>query len=96
MRKDTRRPIRKCGKCRLNFRTHCGLFANPHEMWRKHRKCPGYMNESYYVMYEQRQEKAAQQVGGKTTNFVRREAARLRQTEAHHDGMHQARPRGVR
>ena len=93
MRGDTRRAIRKCGKCKLNLRTHCGLFDNPRAMWHNHRKCPGYMKEEYYQEYLHRQERLAQMVSSKPSSLTRRQQAKIRHTERHHDGMHPVKPR---
>ena len=85
-------PIRKCGKCKLNFRTHCGLFDSPHTMWDKHRKCPGYMSEDHYREYLALQDKAAAKRRSKPSVLARREDAKRRRTEPHHDGTHLNKP----
>jgi hypothetical protein len=94
MYRNGSRPIRKCGKCKLNFKTHCGLFSNPHEMWNKHRKCPGHMSEKHFRQYTEEQERLAQ--ASKPAESARRRQAKLRKTEPHHDGMKPHRQRNTR
>ena len=86
-------PIRKCGKCKLNFKTHCGLFENPHEMWSKHRKCPGYLSEAHHQKYLESQEARLNKLRSKPSRYARRQDAKLRHTEPHHDGLHPTRPK---
>ena len=86
MYKNGRHPVRKCGKCKLNFRTHCGVYENPHEMWGTHRKCPGFMNEKVYAAYLEKEERLTKTNGKKSSVAARRKTARLRNTEPHHDG----------
>jgi len=93
MYRNGRRPIRKCGKCKLNLKTHCGLFDDPHDMWNRHRKCPGYMSEEHYQEYLRIQERTEQERQSKQSLFIRREGAKLRHTEPHYDGRRPTKPR---
>lgn len=93
MHRKNGRPVRKCGKCKLNFKTHCGLFANPHEIWNKHRKCPGYLSEVHYHKYLKLQETRLGKLRSKPSVYARRQDAKLRHTEPHYDGLHPTRPK---
>ena len=87
MHSNNRHPTRKCSKCKLNFRTYCGLFDNPHQQWHERRKCPGYMSESHYQQYLCHQQTASEVQQSKPGMFARRKAAKLRKTTAHYDGV---------
>ncbi|HOI54155.1 MAG TPA: hypothetical protein PLP01_02795 [Phycisphaerae bacterium] len=87
MDRKNRHPIRKCGKCKLNLRTECGLFDNPREQWNTHRKCPGYMSEAHYERYLARQRMEAERRVQKPRTFVRQEEARMARTAQHNDGV---------
>ncbi len=93
MHRNSRRPTRKCGKCELNFKTHCGLFNDPRDQWTRHRKCPGYMSETHYQQYLATQEKTDKELASKPSALARRKDAKLRHTEPHYDGMHLNKPR---
>jgi len=83
MHRNNRCPIRKCGKCKLNFRTYCGLYDNPREQWHERRKCPGYMSESHYQQYLRRQQAAVELRQSKPREVLRRQAAKLDRTTPH-------------
>ena len=87
MHRNNQHPTRKCGKCKLNFRTYCGLFDNPHEQWHGHRKCPGHMSESHYQKYLRRQQVTSELQQSKPGMLVRRKAAKLHKTTPHYDGV---------
>ena len=86
MYKNASHPVRKCGKCKLNFKTNCGVFDNPHDMWHQHKACPGHLNEGLYQVYLSNQQRAISQAVSKQSVLIRRAVTRLRQTESHHDG----------
>ena len=86
MHRNNQHPIRKCGKCKLNFRTYCGLYDNPHEQWHGRRKCPGHMSENHYQQYLRRQQAAAERRQSKAGEILRRQAAKLDKTTPHYDG----------
>ncbi len=86
MQRNSQHPVRKCGKCKLNFKTHCGLFENPHAMWNGRRKCPGYLSDDHYRQYEALQLKLQTELQKRPGVAERRLRAKLRQTEPHHDG----------
>ena len=92
MRKNSKHPIRKCGKCPLNFKTYCGVFENPHETWNSHRKCPGFMNKKMHEKYLKQLAKASQQVRSNPSRFARQQQAKLRRTATHRDDTHLIRP----
>jgi len=96
MYRNSRRPTRKCGKCKLNFKTHCGLFDNPHDAWNQHRKCPGYLSETHYQQYLELEEKTSRELESKSSAFARRHDAKLRKTEPHYDGKHLNKPKAPR
>ena len=78
----SKKPVRKCTGCRLNFRDHCGVFENPREVWEKHRVCPGYKNEKLLAQYVEIQ--ARKHPDSKKER--RREIAKLRRTVTRHLG----------
>lgn len=86
MQRNSQRPVRKCGKCKLNFKTQCGLFENPHAMWDEHRKCPGYLSETHYQQYLELEQKRQEELLSNPAAVQRRQEAKLRHTEPHHDG----------
>jgi hypothetical protein len=90
MYRNASHPVRKCGKCKLNLKTSCGVFDNPHDLWHGRKMCPGYMNEGLYQLYLSNQQRAISQAVSKQSVLVRRAVTRLRQTETHHDGRHKA------
>ena len=75
-------PIGKCKGCGLNFRTYCGIFDNPMEMWKKG-KCSGFMNQDLLKEYLAERETPSAQ----TPKLIRREVAKKKATEPHHQGM---------
>jgi len=79
--KLTRKPVRNCHGCGLNFGDHCGVYECPHDMWH-HRQCPGYKNEAMLAEYE---EQIARQQSDKRKE-KRKEIAKKRATEDHHQG----------
>lgn len=80
------RPIRKCGKCQLNFKTHCGLYDDPHEMWSRNRKCPGHMNPDAYQQYLDQRQRSEKQQADRRTAERRRHVAKMHHTKTHSDG----------
>ena len=78
----TRKPVRKCHGCGLNFRDHCGAYDDPHEIWHSHRRCPGFMNEKMLAEYQARMER--KQKNAKREQ--RRSAAKQRDAEPHYNG----------
>jgi len=76
------KPVRKCHGCGLSFRDHCGVYDNPRDQWRNHRRCPGYMNEKMLAEYE------AHKIGRQHNQRKekRKVVARKRKSEPHHDG----------
>ena len=75
------KPVRKCHGCGLNFRDHCGVFENPHNMWHNHNRCAGYMNEQLLAEYNERL--AREQTDLKKEK--RREVAKQRRTQTRYD-----------
>jgi len=51
----SRKPVRKCRGCELNFHDHCGVYANPHDQWHNRKRCPGFMNEALLEEYRRKQ-----------------------------------------
>lgn len=86
MQRHSQRPVRKCGKCKLNFKIHCGLFDSPHAMWTEHRRCPGYLSENHYQQYLALQQKLQSELQSKPATAERRQEAKRRHTEPHYDG----------
>jgi len=76
------KPVRKCHGCGLNFRDHCGVYDNPHDMWRDHRVCPGYKNEKLLAAYLADQAK----LQADKDKEKRRQIAKLRRTATHSNG----------
>ena len=76
------KPVRKCNGCGLNFRDNCGVFEDPHDQWSSHHRCPGHMNEEMLAEYNERQALALKN----DKKVKRKEDAKKRKTEAHHDG----------
>jgi len=79
----SRKPVRKCHGCGLNLGDHCGVFEWPHDMWRNHRRCPGYMNQELLAEYRARQERAPRKNPKKEK---RKQVAKVRHTTTHLDG----------
>ena len=79
--KQTNKPVHNCHGCGLNFGDHCGVYECPHDMWH-HRKCPGWRNEALLKEYEDRATRAADDA----RKEKRKEVARMRSTEDHHQG----------
>ena len=50
MRTHTK-PVRECHGCGLNFADHCGVYAAPREMWKRHTTCPGYKDDEMLHRY---------------------------------------------
>ena len=86
MYRNASHPVRKCGKCKLIFKTSCGAFDHPHDMWHGRVKCPGFMNEALFKLYLSNQQRAIAQAVSKQSVLLRRAVSRLKQTESHHDG----------
>lgn len=80
--KRTQKPVRKCHRCGLNLRDHCGKFESPHDMWRQG-KCPGFQNEQMLREYLAEQEKLQNNL----SKARRRAIMRERKTEPHHQGV---------
>ena len=57
MRHNTK-PVRKCHGCELNFRTHCGYYAEPFRMWLAG-PCPGYNNRQLIAKMQQQTQRVA-------------------------------------
>ena len=76
------KPVRKCNGCGLNLGDKCGVYDNPHAQWQKRNGCPGYMNEALLQEYRQRTTKQKRDA----RKVKRKEAARNRRDEPHHDG----------
>jgi hypothetical protein len=87
--RNSGKPIGKCKGCPLNLKKRCAVFSNPFEMWQKG-KCRGYGDEA--LLAEHVAAQAA--VDAKQAKAARRETARRRKTEPHHDGL--ANPGGAR
>ena len=83
--KLTRKPVKHCHGCGLNFGDHCGVYEVPHDMWHG-RKCTGYKNEA--LLEEYKAEQARQQVDERKQK--RREVAKRRDTKDHQDGTRHA------
>jgi hypothetical protein len=79
--KRSAKPVRECYGCSLNLGEACGIYGEPREMWHR-RRCPGYMNELLTRRYEEAI--ARQPPDGRKEK--RRQAARSRATEDHHQG----------
>ena len=80
--RNSRHPIGRCKGCGLNFRTFCGKFENPGKMWGKG-KCNGFMDGD--LLREYLEETSLEQAV--TSKRIRKEVAKLRATEPHHQGM---------
>ncbi len=48
------KPVHNCYDCGLNLGDHCGMYADPRQMWHR-RVCPGYRNEAMLQRYEAEQ-----------------------------------------
>jgi hypothetical protein len=78
----TRKPIKKCNGCPLNFKRNCGVYEIPRQMWERG-TCPGYNNEELLMNYRIAQENIAAKEEARRR---RREIQALRKTEPHHAG----------
>ena len=78
----SRKPVRKCNGCGLNFRDVCGVYDNPRGQWSGHNRCPGFKNQELLAEYKARMAKAQENEQRKK----RVEAAKQRHTEPHRDG----------
>ena len=79
----TKKPVRKCNSCELNFRSYCGVYEVPRLMW-DGGKCPGYHSEGVFMKY-----KATRALIIRAKDEARRkrqEVQALRKTEPHHSG----------
>ena len=76
------KPIGHCKGCPLNLKKRCGVFSYPALMWAKG-ACRGYMNGQLHAEYVGRQA----EFHAKTPRELRRERARMRRTEPHHNGV---------
>lgn len=79
--KRTKKPARKCHGCGLNLGDRCGIYDFPHDMWR-HKSCPGFGNDELLADYEVNQARERE----RQAKRERREVARMRDTEDHHQG----------
>lgn len=77
------KPVRKCHGCGLNFRDHCGVYSNPHEMWHSRKVCPGYMNEELLAEYQAEQAREDAKLRKKE---VRKAVTQQRQSVPHRNG----------
>jgi len=59
----SRKPVRKCRGCGLNFFDHCGVYQNPHDQWHNRKRCPGFMNEVLLEEYRRKQEQISDKKG---------------------------------
>ena len=78
----TRKPIRKCNGCELNFKRYCGVYETPRLMWERG-KCQGYNNEEMLLKYKTSLNNMAAKEEAKRK---RQEIQALRKTESHHAG----------
>ncbi len=79
----TKKPIKKCNGCELNFRRCCGVYEIPRLMWERG-KCPGYGNEEMAMKYRA---SCAQHLEAREAARRKRcEVQALRKTESHHAG----------
>ena len=76
------KPVGKCHGCALNLRDRCGVYEDPHAMWQKHKTCPGFGNTALFEAWQA--EKAAKTEDER--KLKRREVAKLRRDEMHHNG----------
>ena len=79
------KPVRHCHGCGLNLGTRCGIYEDPHEMWRN-RTCPGHMNQT---MFDEYNERVCREEAGERKR-QRRQTAKARATEDHHQGTRQS------
>ena len=78
----TRKPIKKCNGCELNFKRYCGVYEIPRLMWGRG-GCPGYKDKAMLLKYQTSMASIAAKEGAKRK---RQEVQALRKTEPHHDG----------
>jgi hypothetical protein len=78
----SRKPVRKCHGCGLNFGDYCGVYENPHMVWQRHAVCPGYKNEPMLMEYEAELARRNVQAAKEKRKLVAKE----RQTETHKNG----------
>ena len=78
----SRKPVRKCHGCGLNFGDHCGVFASPHDQWHDREHCPGHMNEVLLAEHLER----ARRTPLKKKKERRQTQARESRGEPHHNG----------
>jgi len=78
----TKKPIKKCNGCPLNFKSHCGVFEIPRQMWARG-KCPGYFNDELLISFKATQ---AQIAAKEQARRRRQEVQALRKTEPHYSG----------
>jgi len=76
------KPVRKCNGCGLNLGDKCGVYDNPHVQWQRRNGCPGHMNEK--LLQEYRERAAKDRTNARKAK--RKEAAKQRRDESHHDG----------
>jgi len=75
------KPVRKCYGCILNIGDSCAIYEEPHDKWH-HSKCTSYNDQELYSKYKEDLEKRAEDDAKKQ----RREAAKIHNTEEHHQG----------
>jgi len=83
--KLTKKPVHACRDCGLNLGDHCGVYDCPHDMWRR-RKCPGFQNEEMLKDYQDYVARHPEE----SSRAERREAAKRRASEDHHQGTRHA------
>ena len=75
------KPVRKCHGCILNLGEHCAVYEDPHERWH-HSKCSSYNDKELYNKYIENLKKHPP----KEDKERRKEDAKIRHTEEHHQG----------
>jgi len=78
----TSKPVRKCNGCGLNLGDRCGVYSNPRDQWSGRSHCPGYMNDKMLAEFEEGRKATATDLKRQD----RKDCARLRHTEGHHNG----------
>lgn len=78
----SRKPVRKCHGCGLNFVDHCGVYEDPRAMWQRHTVCPGFENEQMLADYLAKQAKTQ----AKPDREKRKLVAKRRSTAQHLNG----------
>lgn len=78
----TKKPIKKCNGCPLNFKRYCGVFEIPRLQWERG-KCSGYFNEEMLLSYRASQARLAAK---EEARRKRQQVQALRKTEPHYSG----------